>query len=133
MTTNLSHHVALVNGFRMHYVRAGNGPVLVLLHGWPPRWYEWRHLIPPLAERFTVIAPDLRGLGDSEKPRDGYDKRTRASDVRELLRSLGIARIGLVGHDWGGATAFYLAHDNPGLVEKLLIFDMIPGLGRAGG
>jgi pimeloyl-ACP methyl ester carboxylesterase len=133
MTHKLAHHVALVNGFRMHYVRAGNGPVLVLLHGWPQSWYEWRHLIPVLAERYTVIAPDLRGLGDSEKPREGYDKRTLASDVRELLRGLGIARIGLVGHDWGGATAFYLAHDNPALVAKLFIFDMIPGLGRAGG
>ena len=133
MTDALRHHVALVNGFRMHYVRAGRGPVLVLLHGWPQSWYEWRHLLGPLAERFTVIAPDLRGLGDSEKPRDGYDKRTLASDVRALLRTLGIDRIGLVGHDWGGAVAFYLAHDNPGLVDRLLIFDMIPGLGRAGG
>jgi pimeloyl-ACP methyl ester carboxylesterase len=128
-----AHHVAVVNGFRMHYLRAGKGPALVLLHGWPQSSYEWRHLIAPLAERYTVIAPDLRGLGDSEKPRDGYDKRTLASDVRELLRALAIPRIGLVGHDWGGAVAFYLAYDNPGLVERLLIFDMIPGLGRAGG
>ncbi len=133
MSAALSHQVAVVNGFRMHYVRAGAGPALVLLHGWPQSWYEWRHVIPALAERFTVIAPDLRGLGDSEKPLAGYDKRTMASDVRELLRGLGIERIGLVGHDWGGAVAFYLTYDNPGLVERLFIFDMIPGLGRAGG
>jgi len=133
MSSALTHQVAIVNGFRMHYVRAGRGPVLVLLHGWPQSWYEWRHMIPKLAERYTVIAPDLRGLGDSEKPLAGYDKRTLASDVRELLRGLGIDRIGLVGHDWGGAVSFYLTYDNPGFVEKLFIFDMIPGLGRAGG
>jgi pimeloyl-ACP methyl ester carboxylesterase len=128
-----THHVALVNGFRMHYVIAGAGYPLVFLHGWPQSWYEWRKIIPLLAEHFTVIAPDLRGLGDSDRPLIGYDKRTLASDVHALIQSLGFSKIGLTGHDWGGAVAFYFAYDHPEMVERLMILDMIPGLGRAGG
>lgn len=121
-----------VNGFRMHYVTAGSGYPLVLLHGWPQSWYEWRKIIPALAEHFTVIAPDLRGLGDSEKPMEGYDKRTMAGDVRALLDALGHEKVGVIGHDWGGAIAFYLAYDHRSLVKRLFILDMIPGLIRAG-
>jgi pimeloyl-ACP methyl ester carboxylesterase len=117
----------------MHYVIAGSGYPLVFLHGWPQSWYEWRKIIPPLAERFTVIAPDLRGLGDSERPMIGYDKRTLASDVYALMQTLGLTKIGLTGHDWGGAVAFYLAYDHPEMVERLMILDMIPGLGRKDG
>lgn len=130
MTTPGIHHSTVVNGFRMHYVIAGSGYPLVFLHGWPQSWYEWRKIIPSLAERFTVIAPDLRGLGDSERPMGGYDKRTLASDVYALVKSLGFSKIGLTGHDWGGAVAFYLAYDHPEMVERLMILDMIPGLGR---
>jgi pimeloyl-ACP methyl ester carboxylesterase len=122
----------MVNGFRMHYVIAGSGYPLVFLHGWPQSWYEWRKIILPLAQRFTVIAPDLRGLGDSERPLTGYDKRTLASDVHALVQSLGFNKIGLTGHDWGGAVAFYFAYDHPEMVERLMILDMIPGLGRTG-
>jgi pimeloyl-ACP methyl ester carboxylesterase len=103
-----THHSAVVNGFRMHYVIAGSGYPLVFIHGWPQSWYEWRKIMPALAERFTVITPDLRGLGDSERPMTGYDKRTLASDVHALVKSLGFDKIGLTGHDWGGAVAFYL-------------------------
>src|ERR1700739_4141592 len=95
-----THHVALVNGFRMHYVIAGGGYPLVFLHGWPQSWYEGRKIIPSIAERFTVIAPDLRGLGNSDRPTTGYDKRTLASDVYALVQSLGFSKIGLIGHDW---------------------------------
>src|SRR5688500_1221253 len=101
MSTVWTHHRRSVNGFVMHYVTAGEGPPLVLIHGWPQSWFEWRRQIPRLAERFTVIAPDLRGLGDSDKPDTGYDKRTLASDVHALVASLGHEKIGLVGHDWG--------------------------------
>jgi len=127
-----THRTVAVNGFRMHYVTAGSGFPLVFLHGWPQSWYEWRKIIPPLAGRFTVVAPDLRGLGDSERPLTGYDKRTLASDVYGLVRALGFDKIGLAGHDWGGAVAFYLAYDHPEVVERLMILDMIPGLGRTG-
>ena len=127
-----AHHQCTVNGFRMHYVTAGSGYPLVLLHGWPQSWYEWRKIIPELAREYTVIAPDLRGLGDSEKPMGGYDKRTLASDVRALVAALGFERVGVIGHDWGGSVAFYLAYDYPTLVERVFILDMIPGLIRAG-
>jgi pimeloyl-ACP methyl ester carboxylesterase len=116
----------------MHYVTAGSGYPLVFLHGWPQTWYEWRKLIPPLADRFTLIAPDLRGLGDSERPIGGYDKRTLASDVHQLLKGLGHEKIGLVGHDWGGTVAYYLAYDHPELVERLLILESTPGIAREG-
>jgi pimeloyl-ACP methyl ester carboxylesterase len=127
-----THHVAQVNGFRMHHVVAGSGYPLVFLHGWPQTWYEWRKLIPPLAARFTVIAPDLRGLGDSERPLTGYDKRTLASDVYQLVKALGHDKIGLTGHDWGGTVAYYLAYDHPELVERLLILESTPGIARVG-
>jgi pimeloyl-ACP methyl ester carboxylesterase len=132
MTDPQTHQVAIVNGFRMHYVIAGVGYPLVLLHGWPQSCYEWRKIIPSLAERFTVIAPDLRGLGNSDRPLTGYDKRTLAADVYALVQSLGFSRIGLTGHDWGGAVAYYLAYDHPELVERLMILDAVPGLGRSG-
>ena len=127
-----THHQRTVNGFRMHYVTAGSGYPLVLLHGWPQSWFEWRTSIPALAQHYQIIVPDLRGLGDSEKPLTGYDKRTLARDVRELLSQLGLERVGVIGHDWGGAVAFYLAYDHRALVERLFILDMIPGLCRAG-
>jgi pimeloyl-ACP methyl ester carboxylesterase len=127
-----THHVAVVNGFRMHYVIAGAGYPLVFLHGWPQSWYEWRKIIPPLADRFTVIAPDLRGLGNSDRPLSGYDKRTLASDIYALMQSLGFNKIGLTGHDWGGSVAYYLAYDHPEMIERLMILDSVPGLGRTG-
>lgn len=132
MTDLFNHHAKLINGFRMHYVTAGSGYPLVFLHGWPQSWYEWRKIIPALAERFTIIAPDLRGLGDSDRPLTGYDKRTLASDVHALVQSLGYEKIGLTGHDWGGAVSYYFAYDHPEMVERLMILDMIPGLGQTG-
>ena len=132
MNDRWTHHQRTINGFRMHYVIAGAGYPLVLLHGWPQSWYEWRKIIPALAEHYTVIVPDLRGLGDSEKPMNGYDKRTLATDVRELVTQLGYDKVAVVGHDWGGAIAFYFAYDNRDLVERLFILDMIPGLIRTG-
>ncbi len=132
MSELFTHHTAPINGFRMHYVTAGAGYPLVFVHGWPQSWYEWRKIIPALAERFTIIAPDLRGLGDSGRPLTGYDKRTLASDVHALVRSLGYETIGLTGHDWGGAVAYYLAYDHPEMVKRLMILDMVPGLGRTG-
>jgi pimeloyl-ACP methyl ester carboxylesterase len=127
-----THHQRDINGFKMHYVTAGSGYPLLLMHGWPQSWYEWRKVIPALAERFTVIAPDLRGAGDSGKPLDGYDKRTLAADCRELINQLGYDKVGVVGHDWGGSVAYFLAYDNRDIVERLLILDMAPGLIRAG-
>ncbi len=118
------HHTVAIEGVRLHYVIAGRGDPVVLLHGWPQTWYEWRRIIPALAEKYTVIAPDLRGLGDSSKPPGGYDKRTVANDIYLLVRKLGFERIYLVGHDWGGPTAYAYAAAHPADVRKLAILDV---------
>ena len=96
-----SHHTTLVNGIQLHYVIGGQGDPVVLLHGWPETWYEWRHVMPALAENYTVIAPDLRGHGDSSKPPTGYDGKTLAEDIYQLVTKLGYKSIFLVGHDVG--------------------------------
>lgn len=130
-STAIDHHYADVGEVLMHYVTAGSGPPVVLLHGWPQTWWEWRHVIPMLAARYTVIAPDLRGLGDSSRPLSGYDKRTVAEDVWRLVNGkLGHQTFDLVGHDWGGPTAYALAAAHRDAIRKLAILDVvIPGCG----
>jgi pimeloyl-ACP methyl ester carboxylesterase len=118
--------MAAVNGIRLHYVSDGDGPPVMLLHGWPQTWYCWRKVMPLLAERHTVIAPDLRGYGHSDKPPGGYDKRTMAEDVRALARLLGHERLALVGHDRGARVAHRWALDHPDEVERLAVLDIIP-------
>jgi pimeloyl-ACP methyl ester carboxylesterase len=130
----MEHAHADLGDVRLHYVTAGAGFPVVLLHGWPQSWYEWRRVIPGLAERFRVIAPDLRGLGDSSRPADGYDKKTVGSDVWRLVHDvLGLDAFYLVGHDWGGPTAYAVAAAHPDAVRKLVILDVtIPGDGSPG-
>ena len=115
----------------VHYLSAGSGDPVVLLHGIPQTSHEWRHVIPPLSERFRVIAPDLRGLGDSSRPAAGYDKKSVADDVWRLVHDhLKIERFFLAGHDWGGPTAFALACAHQDAVRRLAILDVaIPGDG----
>lgn len=129
--SDVTHHYAELGDVILHYVTAGRGPPVVLIHGWPQTWYEWRHTIPALAETYTVIAPDMRGLGDSSRPLSGYDKRTIGNDIWRLVsEKLGYDRFLLVGHDWGGPTAYAIAADHPDAVEKLVIVDVvIPGSG----
>jgi len=117
---------ATVNGIRMHYAREGDGPPLVLLHGWPQTSYMWRLVMPRFAESHTVLAPDLRGYGRTEAPESGYDKRTMAEDVRALAHSLGYARVTLVGHDRGARIAHRYALDHPDEVERLVMLDIVP-------
>ncbi|MFG2884590.1 alpha/beta fold hydrolase [Streptomyces sp. NPDC048297] len=100
--TGITHHTAELNGIKQHWVSAGQGPPVYLLHGFPETWYGWRKQIPVLAEQFTVIAPDLRGYGDTDKPAHGYDKRTMANDLVALMDHLGHERIALIG--WPGAS-----------------------------
>ena len=128
---NVNHHYADLGEVMLHYVIAGDGPPVVLLHGWPQTWWEWRHIIPELANRFTVIAPDMRGLGDSSRPLSGYDKKTVAEDIWQLVNGiLGKERFAVVGHDWGGPTAYALAAAHSDAIEKLAILDVvIPGCG----
>lgn len=130
---NLEHHYAQLSEVRMHYVTAGNGPPVVLLHGWPQTWYEWLPVIELMSDRYTLIAPDLRGLGDTSRPTAGYDKNTIAEDVWQLLHGvLGLETFCLVGHDWGGPVAFALAAAHRDAVIRLAIIDVaIPGDGSA--
>ncbi len=106
----------------MHVALAGpdDGPPLLLVHGWPQHWWEWRRVIPTLAERFRVIAPDLRGFGWSEAPAGGYEKEQLASDVLALLDTLAIERVSWIGHDWGGWTGFLAALRAPERFERML-------------
>ena len=120
------HGVVRVNGARIHYLRQGEGRPMVLLHGWPQTSFCWRKVMAPLAQHFAVIAPDLRGFGASDKPVTGYDMRTVATDIWELIKSLGFEKAILVGHDWGGLVARRLALDNPEVVERLVIVDIVP-------
>jgi pimeloyl-ACP methyl ester carboxylesterase len=127
--TELTHGYADLDDVRLHYVTAGRGDPVVLLHGWPQTWFCWRKVIPLLAEHHRVIAPDLRGLGDSSRPSSGYDKRTLARDVHRLAHEeLGLDTVRVVGHDWGGVVAYSLAAHHPGLVTALAVLDVtIPG------
>ena len=128
-----SHHMASVNGIQLHYVIGGHGDPIVLLHGWPETWYEWRHIMPALAKNYTVIAPDLRGLGDSSKPLTGYDGKTVAEDIHQLVTQLGFKTIFLVGHDIGTQVAYSYAAAHPTEVKKLVVMDFtIPGFAPAG-
>jgi pimeloyl-ACP methyl ester carboxylesterase len=128
-----SHHMASVNGIQIHYVIGGQGDPVVLLHGWPETWYEWRHVMPALAKNYTVIAPDLRGLGDSSKPLTGYDGKTVAEDIHQLVTQLGFKTIFLVGHDIGTQVAYSYAAAHPTEVKRLAVMDLtIPGFEPAG-
>jgi len=121
-----SHHMATVNGIQMHYVIGGQGDPVVLIHGWPETWYEWRHVMPALAKNYTVIAPDLRGLGDSSKPLTGYDGKTLAEDIHQLVTQLGFKTIFLVGHDIGSFVVYPYAAEHPTEVERLVVMDVPP-------
>ncbi|MEV1002413.1 alpha/beta hydrolase [Nonomuraea sp. NPDC050202] len=118
--------VAFVNGIRVHYTRAGSGPLVILLHGWPQTSLCWRAVLEPLAADHTVVAPDLRGYGLSDKPPTGYDKRQMAADMAELVRTLGFDRAAVVGHDRGARVAHRWALDRPEQVERLVVLDVVP-------
>jgi pimeloyl-ACP methyl ester carboxylesterase len=118
--------VAAVNGLRMHYTWAGDGPPVVLLHGWPQTGHCWRKVIPGLSADHTVIAPDLRGYGRTDKPTGGYDKRTMAADVAVLVESLGFDRVAVVGHDRGARVGHRWGLDRPEQVDRLAVLDILP-------
>jgi len=118
--------VDLGNGISLHCAEAGNGPLVLLLHGFPEHWGSWRYQIPALAEAgFRVVAPDLRGYGESDKPRglDAYRVDVLAEDVARLVVALGEERAAVVGHDWGGALGWYAAMWHPERVSRLAVLD----------
>ena len=126
----IDHHEAEVGQLRMHWVSAGAGEPVVLLHGWPQTWYEWRRLIPVLAENHLVIAPDLRGWGETERPADGYDVATAAADIGRLLDHLGLATAHVIGHDWGTPIGYHLAATDRDRVRSFIALEAsIPGAG----
>jgi pimeloyl-ACP methyl ester carboxylesterase len=123
----VTHHWVRARGVEFHYAEAGSGDDVVLcLHGWPQHWYEWRHLMPALADRHRVIALDLRGFGWSEAPGGGYEKENLADDVLAVLDELGIERVKLVGHDWGGWIGFLLCLREPQRFERYLALNILP-------
>lgn len=115
-----------VNGVRLHVWTAGSGPAVVLLHGYPQSAIMWRKVAPALARAYSVVVPDLRGYGESDKPRDGYDKKTMARDIHELMRALGHERYAVVGHDRGARVSHRLALDHPAAVTRLCVLDIVP-------
>jgi len=128
-----THHTATVNGIQMHYVMGGKGDPVLLIHGFPQTWYEWRHIMPALAKNYTVVAPDLPGLGDSSKPLTGYDGKNVAEAIHQLVTHLGFKRIFLVGHDIGTQVAYSYASEHPTEVRKLVAMELtIPGFAPAG-
>jgi pimeloyl-ACP methyl ester carboxylesterase len=121
-----SHRQAIVNDVRLHYVEAGAGPLVILLHGFPECWYSWRHQIPALAAAgYHVIAPDMRGYNRSEKPIGVRPYRLEAltADVAALIRHAGADRAAVVGHDWGGLVAWQLPVHHPEVVERLIVLN----------
>jgi pimeloyl-ACP methyl ester carboxylesterase len=130
--SGVEHRTVRVRGLEMHVAEAGEGEPLVLLHGWPQHWYMWRRLIPGLAERYRVIAPDLPGLGWSEAPSSGYEKETLGGDVLALLDALGLERVRLAGHDWGGFIGFLLCLYHPERVERFLALNITHPWSRLG-
>ncbi|MFD5830773.1 alpha/beta fold hydrolase [Lentzea sp. NPDC060358] len=136
------HNYAEVNGVRLHYVTGGTGEPLVLLPGWPQTWWLYHKIMPALAAKFRVIAVDLRGMGGSEKPAGGFDKKTMATDIHELIRKLGYTKVNVVGHDLGSMSAFAFAANFPAATNKVAFMDVlhpdesfyqIPLLPRPGG
>src|SRR4051812_10331174 len=107
---------------RLHLAEVGaeDAPPLLLVHGWPQHWWCWRHVAPALAENHRCLMPDLRGHGWSEPATEGFEKRRLAQDLLELLDVLGLERVGMIGHDWGGFLGWYLACETPGRLSGLL-------------
>jgi pimeloyl-ACP methyl ester carboxylesterase len=122
---------AEVNGVRIHYLKAGTGKnTLVLIHGFGDTSHMWIPLFDEFGHEYTIIAPDMRGLGESSRPATGYDKKTIASDIHELMKTLGYQKINLVGHDIGLMVAYAFAAQYPNEVQKLALLEApIPGIG----
>jgi pimeloyl-ACP methyl ester carboxylesterase len=120
---------AIVNGTSIHYVRGGSGPAVVLVHGFPEDWYEFHHIMPLLAKKFTVVAVDLRGVGGSAPIVAGYDAANLAEDLRQLAEQLQLKNVYIVGHDIGGMVAYAFLRKYPQTLRGAMILDVaIPGL-----
>jgi pimeloyl-ACP methyl ester carboxylesterase len=120
---------ATVNGTRLHYVRGGKGPAIILIHGFPQDWFEYHAIMPRLAKRFTVIAVDLRGVGGSQATAGGYDAVNMAEDVYQLASALKLEHVYIVGHDIGGTVTYAFVRRYPQITRGAMILDVpIPGI-----
>ena len=124
--SGFSSHLQKVNGIHIHYVMGGSGEPLLLLPGWPQTWWSYHKIMPLLAEKYTVIAVDLRGMGDSDKPEGGYSKKNMADDIVELVAALGYDRVYMAGHDIGANVAYSFAVNHPENIDKLILLDTPP-------
>ena len=126
---NFRHQTVTANGIKIHYVIGGDGDVLLLVHGFGQNWYMWNRLLPELSKHFTVIAPDLPGLGESGRPDSGYDKKTLAADLHAMVQQLGYKNINVAGHDIGLMVAYAYAAQYGDEVKKLALMDaLLPGV-----
>jgi pimeloyl-ACP methyl ester carboxylesterase len=122
----VEHEFVSAGGLRTHVALAGEGPPVVLLHGWPQHWYLWRDVIPLVAPHARVICPDFRGFGWTDVPDGGYEKDQLKRDVLAVLDELGVDEFVLAGHDWGGFVGFLLALDHPDRVKAFLAMNVLP-------
>jgi pimeloyl-ACP methyl ester carboxylesterase len=122
----VTHRFVQAGDVRLHVAESGDGPPLLLLHGWPQHWWCWRHVIPTLSGRFRVMAVDLRGWGWSDAPPGAYAKQELADDIVALLDAEGLERVSMIAHDWGAYVAFLLALGHPRRLERLLALDIVP-------
>lgn len=122
---DVSHRMVEARAIRFHVAEAGEGPPVLMLHGWPQHWYAWRKVIPLLATERRVICPDLRGFGWSDAPRGRYDKQTLADDMLALLDALELEQVDLIAHDWGAWAGFLLALDHPERIRRYLALNII--------
>jgi pimeloyl-ACP methyl ester carboxylesterase len=122
---SIEHRYVSIRGLTLHCAVAGDGPLVVLLHGFPESWYSWRHQIPALATRFRVVAPDLRGYNESDKPRGvrAYQLDELVADVEALIAAFGARDAAIVGHDWGGGLAWTFAMERPRLTRTLAVLN----------
>jgi epoxide hydrolase 4 len=126
ISTSLQHEYITTNGIKLHYVTQGEGPLMLMLHGFPEFWYSWRYQIPEFAKNFKVVALDLRGYNDSDKPKEksAYVMDEFIQDIQGVIKGLGYQKCVLVGHDWGGAIAWCFAYAHPEMLERLIILNM---------
>ncbi|MFH7024709.1 MAG: alpha/beta fold hydrolase [Heteroscytonema crispum UTEX LB 1556] len=126
IATSLQHEYITTNGIKLHYVTQGEGPLMLMLHGFPEFWYSWRHQIPEFAKNFKVVALDLRGYNDSDKPSEqsAYVMDEFIKDIQGVIKGLGYQKCVLVGHDWGGAIAWCFAYAHPEMLERLIILNL---------
>jgi pimeloyl-ACP methyl ester carboxylesterase len=119
-------HIQKVNEIHLHYVMGGSGEPLVLLPGWPQTWWSYHHVMPALAEKYTVLVVDLRGMGDSDKPVEGYSKKYMASDIKGMVEALGYDKVHMAGHDIGANVAYAFAANHSESINKLILLDTPP-------